>query len=263
MSSGPWRASVDEVSQAVGCRRRVVVLQSEHPAFLMTWGWLRPRILLPAGARNWSQARMRVVVGHEIAHIARGDWALQLLAECLRSVCWFNPLTWVVCARLTRESEQAYDDVVLSLGADGTTYASHLVALARAARPHVGLPAVAMAQPSNLERRVTAMLNPDCERNTVSRLNRTGTALAFVVVAVLVAGLTGVAQSARLAGVVLDQTERPVPAASVSLIDRETQGEFNWSSQHLDDEVLRCRNGNGEGQTGRVGLRCVRLVGRR
>ena len=40
-------------------------------------------------------------------------------------------------------------------------------------------------------------------------------------------------------------------------------GEFNWSSQHLDDEVLRCRDGNGDGQTGRVGLRCDRLVGRR
>ena len=45
--------------------------------------------------------------------------------------------------------------------------------------------------------------------------------------------------------------------------DRGAQGEFNWSSQHLDDEVLQCRDGNGEGQTGRVGLRCVRLVGRR
>ena len=44
---------------------------------------------------------------------------------------------------------------------------------------------------------------------------------------------------------------------------RAIMGEFNWSSQHLDDEVLRCRDGNGEGQTGRVGLRCVRLVGRR
>ena len=42
-----------------------------------------------------------------------------------------------------------------------------------------------------------------------------------------------------------------------------TWGEFNWSSQHLDDEVLQCRDGNGEGQTGRVGLRYVRLVGRR
>ena len=43
----------------------------------------------------------------------------------------------------------------------------------------------------------------------------------------------------------------------------EDEGEFNWSSQHLDDEVLRCRNGDGEGQTGRVDLRCVRLAGRR
>ena len=44
--------------------------------------------------------------------------------------------------------------------------------------------------------------------------------------------------------------------------DRGTQVEFNWSSQHLDDEVLRCRNGNGEGRSGRVGLRCIRPVDR-
>ena len=46
-------------------------------------------------------------------------------------------------------------------------------------------------------------------------------------------------------------------------IDGGHLGEFNWSSQRLDDEVLRCRSGDGEGQTGRVGLRCGRLVGRR
>ena len=45
--------------------------------------------------------------------------------------------------------------------------------------------------------------------------------------------------------------------------DDEGEGEFNWSSQRLDDEVLRCRSGDGEGQTGRIGLRCGRLVGRR
>ena len=43
---------------------------------------------------------------------------------------------------------------------------------------------------------------------------------------------------------------------------REILGEFNWSSQHLDDEVLRWRNGNGDGQTEQVGLRCVRPVAR-
>ena len=49
----------------------------------------------------------------------------------------------------------------------------------------------------------------------------------------------------------------------LDISSRPTLGEFNWSSQHLDDEVLRWRNGNGEGQTGRVDLRCVRLAGRR
>ena len=53
------------------------------------------------------------------------------------------------------------------------------------------------------------------------------------------------------------------PATVIHHSDRGCQGEFNWSSQHLDDEVLRCRNGDGDGQTGRVDLRCVRLVGRR
>ena len=40
------------------------------------------------------------------------------------------------------------------------------------------------------------------------------------------------------------------------------RGEFNWSSQHLDDAVLRWRNGTGDGQTEQVGLRCVRPVAR-
>ena len=56
---------------------------------------------------------------------------------------------------------------------------------------------------------------------------------------------------------------RKPPAGLIMHSDRGSQGEFNWSSQHLDDEVLRCRNGNGDGQTGRVDLRCVRLAGRR
>ena len=56
---------------------------------------------------------------------------------------------------------------------------------------------------------------------------------------------------------------RGVQDAGARIRNRWMGGEFNWSSQHLDDEVLQCRDGNGEGQTGRVGLRCVRLVGRR
>ena len=55
---------------------------------------------------------------------------------------------------------------------------------------------------------------------------------------------------------------RPAIDQLVHHSDRGSQGEFNWSSQHLDDEVLRWRNGNGDGQTEQVGLRCVRPVAR-
>ena len=64
---------------------------------------------------------MRVVLLHELAHARRGDWLLQMAAEALRCVWWFNPLAWVVRARLRRESEHAADDLVLAQGAAATT----------------------------------------------------------------------------------------------------------------------------------------------
>ena len=223
--SGQWYALAEELSTAAGLGRRVTLFQSEHPALLMTWGCLHPRVMLPAPARDWSAERIRIVLGHELAHIRRGDWAIQLVAECLRITFWFNPLAWVVCARLRHESELACDDSVLRQGVEGTTYAIHLLALARVVteQKRVWLPAPAVARPTNLERRVAAMLNPRLNRDRVSRLGRVGATLAFVAVAVVVAGLTGAAQSGSVSGVVLDQTGRAIPAASVSLTERESR----------------------------------------
>ena len=113
---------------------------------------------------------------HELAHIRRGDWIVQIAAELLRAVYWFNPLIWIACRRLRRESEHACDDAVLGLGVEGTEYASHLLELARAFRQHrhTFLPAPAMARPSSLERRVSAMLNRSLNRTplTARRLRR-------------------------------------------------------------------------------------------
>ena len=50
--------------------------------------------------RSWSDERARVVLSHELAHIRRGDWIVQLSAELLRAIYWFNPLLWVACRRL-------------------------------------------------------------------------------------------------------------------------------------------------------------------
>jgi beta-lactamase regulating signal transducer with metallopeptidase domain len=91
------------------------------------------------------------VLGHELAHIRRSDWLVQLLAEVLRSVYWFNPVVWIACRRLRLESEQACDDAVLEMGVEGGAYATELIDLARAFKSQqMFLPAAAIARSSSL-----------------------------------------------------------------------------------------------------------------
>ena len=132
-----------------GLRRPVRIMESPSPALLATWGLLRPRLMLPISAREWSDERARIVFLHEMAHIRRFDWCAQLLSEALRCLYWFNPLTWIAASRLRQESEQACDDAVLVDGVDAADYAAHLLELARVSRAAgpLWLAAPAMARP--------------------------------------------------------------------------------------------------------------------
>jgi beta-lactamase regulating signal transducer with metallopeptidase domain len=127
-----WTALTAEVSKALHLRRSVRLLQTERSQIMGAWGIFRGHVLLPRDAESWPEERIRVVLIHELAHIKRNDWLIQVIAECARALYWFNPLFWFACGRLRRESEHACDDMVLGLGVDGKNYASHLLELARA-----------------------------------------------------------------------------------------------------------------------------------
>jgi TonB family protein len=201
----PWVAVADDISRAYGLRRPVVLLQSRHPTLLVTWGFVRPKVILPVAASKWPADRIRVVLCHELAHVRRGDWLAQITAELLRAVYWFNPLLWIACRRLRVESEQACDDEVLNRGVGGLEYATELLDLARALRqpPRTWFPAPAMARPSSLERRITAMLNVHLSHRPLTRTARALTALAILSLAVPLAGLSQAAP-ATLSGSVHD-----------------------------------------------------------
>ena len=135
LHEGAWIRIAGEVSREYGLRRRVRLLQSAHPTLLATWGWARPRVVLPAGAADWSDDRVRIVLLHELAHVVRNDWATQVFAALVRSVYWFSPFVWIAGRRLRQESERAADDAVLNRGIDGATCASELLTLARSFGP--------------------------------------------------------------------------------------------------------------------------------
>ncbi|HWF84226.1 MAG TPA: M56 family metallopeptidase [Vicinamibacterales bacterium] len=225
--AGRWMDAATAVSRAYGLERPVSLLQSEHPTLLVTWGLVRPKVILPAPARDWPDARVRVVLCHELAHIRRRDWLVQLVAELLRSAYWFNPLLWMACRRVRQESEHACDDAVLRLGVEGPEYAAHLLDVARSFRAHRQLwsPALAIARPSSLERRVRAMLNAHLDRNPITRTTCILAVAALLAVTVPLAGWTAFADGASttLSGMVVDQLGRGIPDVTLGLADAQTR----------------------------------------
>ena len=192
LRSSLWRERAAALSTQYGLRRTVVVVESPDRALLLTWGLMRPRIIVPATAASWSAERIDVVLGHELAHIVRCDWAVQVTAEVLRAVHWFNPLLWLACRQLRVESEHACDDAVLRRGVEATDYASHLLAVARHVRAAGGgwASAPAVAHASTLERRIAAMLNVSSNREPVTRAARLMAVLAMLAMTIPVAAAT-------------------------------------------------------------------------
>ena len=212
-----WHSIAQDLRQELGVSRSVRLRVTDQPALLLTWGVVSPVILLPADADTWTADRIRVVLAHEMAHLVRHDWLIQLLADVVRATQWFNPLFWFACARLRRESEHACDDVVLRTGVGGASYASHLIDVARQFRTHgrTWLPAPSIARPSTLERRVRAMLNPHTDRRPVSLLHRSVVALILLAIAIPIA--VAAQASSTTSGRVTDPSGLPLPDAAVRL----------------------------------------------
>jgi TonB family protein len=228
--SGRWNDLARDLSLRLGVERAVRLLQSDHPTLLVTWGIHRPTVILPASAADWPDDRARIVLAHEMAHIARRDWTLLMGAELLRTAYWFNPLVWAVCRRLRLEAEQATDDVVLNAGVGGAEYAAHLLDLARAlgGPGRSGLPAPAIVRPSSLERRIRAMLNTRVNHSALTPSGRFVTTAVIVGLAAAVASAQGA--FATFSGSVLDPLNGTVPGVRLILTNAENQSKYEVRS---------------------------------
>jgi beta-lactamase regulating signal transducer with metallopeptidase domain len=204
-----WERVLDEERKQAGVSSPIRLLSSSVVSTPLTWGSRAPVILLPEDALDWSDAHRRVVLRHELAHVARGDAFSQLVAGFVCASYWFHPLVWMVERRLRAECERACDDRVVSLGTPAADYAAHLLEVARSAR-NFGAPgflSVAMARPSQLEGRLLAVLNESERRATPSPPVR---AVALVACAFLLLAVSAFRAVPRLAS----------PAVAVSLVEQ-------------------------------------------
>ncbi len=205
IEDGDWAELLSELTARLGLSRRVRLLQGRHALMPMTWGSIRPVILLPDGADQWPANRRRDVLLHELAHVHRLDCLTQTIAQAACAVYWFNPLAWIAARRMRIERERACDDIVLLAGSRASDYAAHLLDLARSlrSRHRHSLAALAMARPSHLEGRLLSILDAGCPRR---RLTRPVVVLGLIALVVLILPLSVLRLGVRAAAApVVDQ----------------------------------------------------------
>lgn len=121
-----WLAIVDDVRRTLGLRRPVRLAMTHELRTPVTCGVLRPVVLMPSGARAWTESDVRAVLLHELAHIEARDIAFALVAHLSCALYWFHPGAWLVARGLHRECEVACDDRVLAAGVRPSDYAELL-----------------------------------------------------------------------------------------------------------------------------------------
>ena len=182
----PWtrgRSIVDTLALDAGIRRRVELLLHEALPGPITCGVLHPSIVLPLDAETWKGEDLNRALVHELEHVRRGDSVTRGLARAVCALYWFHPLIWTAWNKLVLEAERSCDDAVLRRS-EATAYADQLLGLAKRLPAVQRSPLLAMANRSDLAKRVNSVLNSRQRRGRVGLLSvalTCGAATALVV----------------------------------------------------------------------------------
>lgn len=154
------------VGRAVGvpCVNRAPVFETPAIATPMTAGIVSPCVLLPIDWRDWPEDKLRAVLAHENAHIARRDALVALLACVNRAIFWFHPLAWWLERTLAVAAEHACDETAARQVGQPRHYAEVLLDMADAVQRRgirVSWHTLGVDGPGLLDTRIERLLKGD------------------------------------------------------------------------------------------------------
>jgi beta-lactamase regulating signal transducer with metallopeptidase domain len=141
-----WREALARVARRVGVARAVRLCQSALVEVPTVVGHLRPLILIPASAlTGLSPEQLEAVLAHELAHVRRHDYLVNLLQTAAETLLFYHPAAWWVSRRARAEREHACDDVAVRATGDVLLYARSLAQMEHLRRERGETPALALA----------------------------------------------------------------------------------------------------------------------
>lgn len=234
------------LSDQLGLDRVVRVVVSSAVAVPVMIGWLKPVVLLPMAALSGlTMDQVEAVLAHELAHVRRHDYLVNLLQSVVETLLFYHPAVWWVSRSVRTDREHCCDDVTLGV-CDRMVYATALTELATMTAP----PRVALAvTDGSLVNRVRRILG----RPVVDRQPVSGWLGALVVLLVVGSIAAGSLASARASGsapaiapvslaqtpaVVAQSSSSPV-AVAVTVPSGQGQSQTQSQTQARADEVRR------------------------
>ena len=138
-----WQQTLDRLKQRVRISRPVRLLVSARVNTPMVVGWLRPVVLTPVGAlAGLPPGQIEALLLHELAHIRRHDYLVNVLQSILEALLFYHPAVWWISGHIRAERELCCDDIAVSINGDALTFARALLELASLRPVH---PTAAMA----------------------------------------------------------------------------------------------------------------------
>ena len=127
-----------KVAEQIGISRKIKIWLSHHIEVPATIGFLKPIILIPfASVNHLTVSQLEAIILHELSHIKRNDYLINLMIAIIETVLFFNPFIVLFIKIIKRERENCCDDFVLQYQYDAHSYASALLQLEQSRTNHV------------------------------------------------------------------------------------------------------------------------------
>ncbi len=155
-----WQAKLQRMANAMGIQQKLRLGISTQLEFPVTAGWWRPIVILPASLVSGMPAELlEALLAHEVAHIKRFDYLMNLLQSLIEVVLFYHPAVWWLSKQIRIEREQIADDLAASLLGEPRRLALALSELERFQFTHPQLAQVAHG--GNLMLRIKRLIQAD------------------------------------------------------------------------------------------------------
>jgi beta-lactamase regulating signal transducer with metallopeptidase domain/HEAT repeat protein len=211
-----WQQALERLARALGLARPVKLVVSSVARVPGVIGWIKPVVLVPAAAvAGLTPEQVELLLAHELAHVRRHDYLVNVLQCAVESLLFYHPATWWVSRAVRSEREHCCDDLAIATRGDAVAYVEALVAMERLRLPPMPAPALGALSgaPGSLLERVRRLLDPDSERELFPR---------WIAGAAVAAGLFAAGLGVRWAGAE-NGSEAPVSRVATKSASRAAE----------------------------------------